>query len=112
MDRRTLFRFAVANPASAVYLSAVGASVAVTAGVVLLSDDPGFIGVWPVFLTAPTSLLGVMPLAATETELPTAVYGAGIAVAALVQSLVIGTCFELLRGRGPKSGGARRMRTQ
>ncbi|MEU9332750.1 hypothetical protein AB0D49_06220 [Streptomyces sp. NPDC048290] len=100
MNRRTLYRFAVGNPASAVYLGAVGLSIAAATGVTLFSSDPGFVWVWPAFLTAPLSLLGAMPLAATETDLPAALYVGGIAVAALAQSLVVGTCFELLRGRG------------
>ncbi|MEV7284761.1 hypothetical protein AB0O01_09420 [Streptomyces sp. NPDC093252] len=111
MDRRTLFRFAVGNPASAVYLTAVGGSIAVTAAVVAFSDDPGFIGVWPVFLTSPLSLLAAAPLAAAEADPPTAVLAAGVVAAGLVQSLVIGTCFELLRGRGP-GWRSRRTRTQ
>ena len=100
MNARTLLRLTVTNPASAIYLSLVGASLLFTAGVVLFSPDPGFAGVWPVFATAPTSLLAVGLIGATAgLDAPIWLLTTGIIVSALLQSLALGALTQSLRGR-------------
>ncbi|MCX4833295.1 MULTISPECIES: SCO4225 family membrane protein [unclassified Streptomyces] len=100
MNARTLLRLTVTNPASAIYLGLVGASVVFTAGVVLFSSDPGFVGVWPFFLTAPTSLImmGIMG-AVGGLDAPVWLLAIGLAVSALLQSLALGATLQALRGR-------------
>ncbi|WP_327663919.1 MULTISPECIES: SCO4225 family membrane protein [unclassified Streptomyces] len=100
MNARTLLRLTVTNPASAIYLGLVGASVVFTAGVVLFSPDPGFAGVWPFFLTAPTSLvmMGIMG-AVGGLDAPVWLLAIGLAVSALLQSLALGATLQALRGR-------------
>ncbi|MFJ5260003.1 SCO4225 family membrane protein [Streptomyces sp. NPDC088387] len=113
MDRRALVRLTVANPASAVYLTAVGASIAVCVATPLLNEtgDAGLVWVWPAFFTAPTSLVLARPLAATGTDVHMAGYVGWIAVSALVQSFALGSLYSYLR-RGRPRRGARGMRTQ
>ncbi|MFZ3593853.1 SCO4225 family membrane protein [Streptomyces sp. BH104] len=100
MNARTLLRLTVTNPASAIYLSLVGASVVFTGVVVLASPDPGFVGVWPFFFTAPTSLLAVGLIGAVGgLDAPMWLLAVGIVVSALLQSLALGATLEALRGR-------------
>ncbi|WP_306322594.1 MULTISPECIES: SCO4225 family membrane protein [unclassified Streptomyces] len=100
MNARTVLRLTVTNPASALYLAAVTASVAFTAAVTLFSSDPGFAGVWPFLPTAPTSLFTVAALdAAWGTEAPIWALTTAIAASALLQSLALGATLDALRGR-------------
>lgn len=107
MNARTLLRLTVTNPASAIYLGLVGATVVFTGVVVLTAADPGFVGVWPFFFTAPTSLLAVGVIGAVGgLDAPIWLLGAGIAVSALLQSLALGATYEALRGRRRRLGTA------
>lgn len=100
MNARTLLRLTVTNPASAVYLGLVGASVVFEVVVLLTASDPGFVGVWPFFFTAPTSLVMVAGVEALwGMDAPYWVLMVGLAVSALLQSLALGATFEALRGR-------------
>ncbi|MFI6642766.1 SCO4225 family membrane protein [Streptomyces sp. NPDC050504] len=110
MNVRTVARLAVTNAASAVYLGVVGISIAIATAVTLFSPDPGFIWVWPAFLTAPVSLLTLgagMALWGVEGA-PAWFLVGGVVVSALVQSLALGALYLGLRG----DRGARRHRPQ
>ncbi|WP_282694732.1 hypothetical protein [Streptomyces sp. CC208A] len=98
MNARTLFRLTFANAASAVYLGLVGASV-VFEVVAALFEDPGMVGIWPLLLTAPTSLPateGIEALGGTAASDWSLV--GGVAIGALVQSFALGATLEALRG--------------
>ncbi|MFZ3571279.1 SCO4225 family membrane protein [Streptomyces sp. BH097] len=95
MNARTLLRLTVTNPASAVYLGLVGATMVFEAVVLLTSPDPGMVGVWSFFVTAPTSLVAISFI----PEAPFGVLVAAVAVSALVQSLALGVTYDGLRGR-------------
>ncbi|WP_425835309.1 SCO4225 family membrane protein [Streptomyces fractus] len=100
MNARTLLRLTVTNPVSAIYLGLVGASVVFEIVVVLTSSDPGFVGVWPFFFTAPTSLVAVAVIDAIGgVDAHYWVLTVGLAVSALLQSLALGATYEGLRGR-------------
>ncbi|MEU8350656.1 hypothetical protein [Streptomyces sp. NPDC048845] len=93
-----VFRTVVGNRASGVYLAvcfALLAWVAVDAALVQ-HQDASFAGVWPLFLTAPTSLLGLLLLPETGTG----GYLAVVVVSALVNSTVLGL-FVRSAGRRP-----------
>ncbi|MGW2179664.1 SCO4225 family membrane protein [Streptomyces sp. NPDC001732] len=99
MNARALYRLTIANPASAVYLGLVGASVVFEVAAALLTE-PGIVGVWPFLLTTPTSFLTAGATAAVGgSDAPFWLLAAGIAVSALVQSFAIGAVLETLRGR-------------
>ncbi|MGY0487258.1 SCO4225 family membrane protein [Streptomyces sp. WG-D5] len=98
MTARTLLRLTVTNPASAIYLSLVGASVVFTTVVLLTSPDPGFVAVWPFFFTAPTSLVAV-GLLSPSGDTPYWLLAATLTASALLQSLALGTTLQALRGR-------------
>ncbi|MFE7463560.1 SCO4225 family membrane protein [Streptomyces sp. NPDC057499] len=87
------------NAASAVYLGIVGASVVFEAAVVLFGE-PGMVGVWPVLLTAPTSLVVVGAAGAVGGADGSAwlLFVAPV-VGALVQSFALGALWGALRGR-------------
>lgn len=104
MNARKLLRLTVTNPASAIYLGLVGATVGFEAVVLLTSTDPGMVGVWSFFVTAPTSLMMVWGIDAIwGLDAPIGLLGAAIAVSALLQSLALGATLEALRGR-PRLG--------
>jgi hypothetical protein len=109
MNARTLVRLTVTNPASAVYLTLVGGSFVVVTAVVLFAPDPGFIGVWPVLLTAPTSLIAIAAGQALglPRDVPLWLIGMGVVGSALIQSFALGALWEGLRGR---LGGRGRLR--
>lgn len=100
MHVRALHRLTFANPASAVYLGVVGASILFEAAVAIFGE-PGFVGVWPFLLTAPASLLFAM--VGAEAGGPSALsywfLAGGVVVSALVQAFVLGALTETLRGR-------------
>ncbi|MFC9243787.1 SCO4225 family membrane protein [Streptomyces sp. NPDC057136] len=77
----------------------VGASVAMATAVTLFSSDPGFIWVWPAFLTAPASLLAAAVGGAVwdSEDGPAWALVGTLIVCALIQSLVLGTLLEALR---------------
>jgi hypothetical protein len=99
MNVRALYRLTFANPASAVYLGIVGASVVFEVAAALLAD-PGIVGIWPFLLTAPTSLLMVgIGQAVWGEALSTWFLVIGVVVSALVQSFALGAVLETLRVR-------------
>ncbi|MFB6503180.1 SCO4225 family membrane protein [Streptomyces sp. NPDC056099] len=99
MNVRALYRLAVANPASAVYLGIVGASIVFEMAAALLSD-PGIVGVWPFLLTAPTSLVTVaVGQVLWNDASPVWFMTAGVVFSALVQSFALGAVLETLRAR-------------
>ncbi|WP_299538813.1 SCO4225 family membrane protein [uncultured Streptomyces sp.] len=103
MNSRTLLRLTFANPASAVYLGLVRASVGFEVVAALVSD-PGIVGIWPFLLTAPCSLPAAGAVGAIGGMHASVWYFVGgIVVSALVQSLALGALVETLRhrGRGP-----------
>lgn len=103
MDKRTVVRLTFTNPVSALYLTAVGGAIAVAllTPVVNGTGDPGFIWVWPLFFTMPTSLLVISTTWLWEAA-PTWVAVAGVAAAGLVQSFALGWLTESLRGRSAR----------
>ncbi|MDK0520599.1 hypothetical protein [Streptomyces sp. ML-6] len=99
MNVRALYRLTFANPASAVYLGIVGASVVFEVAAVLFSD-PGMAGVWPFLLTAPTSLVTVtVGQVVWNDASPVWFMAAGVAFSALLQSFALGSVLETLRAR-------------
>ncbi|MFE7614730.1 SCO4225 family membrane protein [Streptomyces sp. NPDC057496] len=99
MNIRALYRLTFANPASAVYLGIVGASVVFEIAAALLSD-PGIVGVWPFLLTAPTSLVTVtVGQALWNDAAPGWFLVAGVVFSALIQSFALGAVLETLRAR-------------
>jgi hypothetical protein len=102
MNARTLVRLTFANPLSAIYLSAVGASIVVATAVTLFAADPGFIWVWPALFTMPTSLLvsgasvGITWLLGPAAGF--AYHLIGIVVSALLQSFLLGLLQDSVRG--------------
>ncbi|MEV8451061.1 hypothetical protein AB0467_00295 [Streptomyces sp. NPDC052095] len=87
------------NAASAVYLGIVGAAFLFELAVVLFGD-PGMVGVWPVLLTAPTSLVvvGAAEAVAGPDSSAWFLFIAPV-VGALVQSFALGALWSVLRGR-------------
>ncbi|MEU9713660.1 hypothetical protein [Streptomyces sp. NPDC047976] len=104
MNMRTLIRLTFANPVSAVYLTLVGAALAVATGVSLFGQDPGFVWIWPTLVTAPSSFAataaGMLLWGASK---PPLWFSAGLLVAcALVQSAALGAVWQAVRrGRRP-----------
>ncbi|MER5476799.1 hypothetical protein ABT026_07420 [Streptomyces sp. NPDC002734] len=99
MNARTLIRLTFANPASAAYLGLFGASVAFEVAAALFSD-PGIVGIWPVLIAAPTSLLAAgLDAAIGGADSQVWFLVGGVCVSALIQSFVLGAFLEFLRGR-------------
>ncbi|GFM95359.1 SCO4225 family membrane protein [Streptomyces fulvorobeus] len=105
MTARTLARLTFANPASAIYLGLVGASVAIATAFTLFSSDPGFIWVWPVFFTAPASLLTVAVGGSVPgvDDVPAWTLLGALIGCALIQSFVLGALLEALRSRSRRT---------
>lgn len=102
MNARPLIRLTFTNPASAIYLGLFGTAVAIATAVTLFSSDPGFIWVWPAFLTFPLLLFVAAADAAVggAGEMPAWLLVGGLVVCALVQSFCLGVLLDTLRGRG------------
>lgn len=99
MSARTLLRLTFANPASAVYLGLVGASVVFEVAAALF-EDPGIVGIWTFLLTAPTSLLAAGAVGAVwGMEAPVGYLVGGVVISALVQSFTLGALLAAVRGR-------------
>ncbi|WP_445401038.1 SCO4225 family membrane protein [Streptomyces sp. LE64] len=90
MNARTFVRLAVTNPVSAVYLAVFGGSVLFATGVTLFASDPGFVWVWPAFVTAPASLVAAGIGMTVWHEAPFWALLLGLGVCALVQSFALG----------------------
>jgi hypothetical protein len=99
---RTLVRLTFANPASAVYLVLVGASIGIAATEPLWAQNTegSLIWVWPLLLTFPvSSFITAAGDAMWGAAVPTWVVIGGIVVGGLVQSLALGALLDTLRGR-------------
>ncbi len=95
------------------YTVAVLAVSAVVLGVMLFSDDPGFIGVWLVFVTSPLSVLGItliMPLGELPDPLDIAVFFAATTGPGLLQAWLLWPSRRVSAANGPGTGRRRRWR--
>ncbi|MFE0799928.1 SCO4225 family membrane protein [Streptomyces sp. NPDC058812] len=104
---RTLARLTVANRASAVYLALVGGAMTVAALEPLFATDPdtSLIWVWPALFTFPAfGFVAWLGEAGWGGDAPTWFFIGGIVLAALVQSLALGTAWDALRGRRERRG--------
>ncbi|MFE7517215.1 SCO4225 family membrane protein [Streptomyces sp. NPDC057540] len=95
---RTLVRLTFANPASLVYLGLV----AVTALPLVLTpaiERSGFEAVWLFFVTAPTSMLLLLPdVTDGDSGLAIGYFTAALALAALLHSFLLGLAYRAVRG--------------
>ncbi|MGX1092307.1 hypothetical protein RKD47_002988 [Streptomyces albogriseolus] len=104
--RRTLLAAAVDNWPARAYVAVVAAALGTFLYAVLLSPDPGFAGIWPLIAAAPLSFLAVAVSAPAEYSLPwlgTLVFSVGVALAGLVNAVLIGRLAR--RIGGPPSRG-------
>ncbi|MGV9222827.1 SCO4225 family membrane protein [Streptomyces albogriseolus] len=104
--RRTLLAAAVDNWPARAYVAVVAAALGTFLYAVLLSPDPGFAGIWPLIAAAPLSFLAVAVSAPAEYSLPwlgTLVFSVGVALAGLVNAVLIGRLTR--RIGGPPSRG-------
>ncbi|WP_228918206.1 SCO4225 family membrane protein [Streptomyces sp. DH20] len=91
--RRTLLAAAVDNWPARAYVAVVAAALGTFLYAVLLSPDPGFAGIWPLIAAAPLSFLAAAVSAPAEYSLPwlgTLVFTVGVALAGLVNAVLIG----------------------
>jgi hypothetical protein len=98
----TLTRLAVANRASAAYLTVVGGAMAVAALEPLFTDTPdaSLVWVWPALFTFPAfGFVAWLGEAAWDGDAPVWFFTGGIALAALAQSTALGAAWHALRGR-------------
>ncbi|KOU60598.1 hypothetical protein ADK57_29830 [Streptomyces sp. MMG1533] len=99
---RTLVRLMFANPASAVYLGLVAASMVVAVADPLFGEnaDASMIWVWPALFTFPVfGIVAGIGEAVFGAETPAWFFVGGIVVAALAQSLALGAVLDSLRRR-------------
>ncbi|MFI8372089.1 SCO4225 family membrane protein [Streptomyces sp. NPDC085466] len=99
---RTLVRLTFANPASLVYLGLVAVAalpvVAAAAGA-----DVAFAGIWLLMITAPTSMVLLLPDFAGGASAPAAAYiVAALVLSALLHSFVLGLAYRGLRGHAAR----------
>ncbi|MGW6413935.1 SCO4225 family membrane protein [Streptomyces sp. NPDC055055] len=95
---RTLVRLTCANPASLIYLGLV---VAAALPMVFASPtgDSGFAAVWIILITAPTSMLLLLPdVANGDSALATGYFLAALAFSALLHAFLLGLAYRGLRG--------------
>ncbi|MFJ4871383.1 SCO4225 family membrane protein [Streptomyces sp. NPDC088757] len=95
---RTLVRLTFANPASLVYLGLV---VAAALPMVFASatGDSDFAAVWILLITAPTSMLLLLPdTAGGDSGLATGYFLAVLVFSALLHSFLLGLVYRGLRG--------------
>ncbi|MFC9398638.1 SCO4225 family membrane protein [Streptomyces sp. NPDC057027] len=95
---RTLVRLTFANPASLVYLGLV-----VVAALPLVfasaTADSSFAAVWILLVTAPTSLILLLPdFANGDSGLATGYFLAALTLSALLHSFLLGLAYRGLRG--------------
>ncbi|WP_330239611.1 SCO4225 family membrane protein [Streptomyces sp. NBC_00525] len=100
MHARALLRLTFGNPASAIYLGIVAATVVFEVAAATIGD-PGIVGIWTFLVTAPASLLFAMLGEAIWGIDDTSVWYlvAGVALSALIQAFVLGALTETVRGR-------------
>ncbi|WP_055600679.1 SCO4225 family membrane protein [Streptomyces aureus] len=95
---RTLGRLTFANPASLVYLGLVAAA-ALPLVFASATADTGFAAVWILLITAPTSMLLLLPDFANGDSGPaTGYFLAALALSALLHSFLLGLAYRGLRG--------------
>ncbi|MET9935316.1 MULTISPECIES: hypothetical protein [unclassified Streptomyces] len=103
---RTPVRLTFANPASLVYLGLV---VAAALPLVFASAtaDSGFAAVWILLITAPTSMLLLLPdFANGDSGLATGYFIAVLAFSALLHSSLLGLAYRGLRGNPARQARA------
>ncbi|MEU8343196.1 hypothetical protein SAMN05443665_1015119 [Actinomadura meyerae] len=89
------------------YTLTVLAVSAVVLAVMLFSDDPGFIGVWLIFVTSPLSILGmlaVFPFGELPGPLDTALFFAATTGPGLVQAWLLWPSRKVSAASGPGTG--------
>ncbi|MEV7565453.1 SCO4225 family membrane protein [Streptomyces tanashiensis] len=95
---RTLVRLTFANPASLVYLGLVAAA-ALPVVFASATADSSFAAVWLLLITAPTSMLLLLPdFADGNSGLATAYFFAALTLSALLHSFLLGLIYRALRG--------------
>ncbi|MFF5920482.1 SCO4225 family membrane protein [Streptomyces flavochromogenes] len=95
---RTLVRLAFANPASLVYLGLVVAA-ALPMLFASATADSSFAAVWILLITAPTSMVLLLPdFADGDSGLAIGYFLAVLAFSALLHSFLLGLAYRGLRG--------------
>ncbi|WP_426403683.1 SCO4225 family membrane protein [Streptomyces sp. R-07] len=95
---RTLVRLTFANPASLVYLGLVAVAALPVVFAPVIADD-SFAAVWLLLITAPTSMLLLVPdFANGDSALATGYFFAALALSALLHSFLLGLAYRGLRG--------------
>ncbi|MFJ2934451.1 SCO4225 family membrane protein [Streptomyces sp. NPDC087219] len=103
---RTLVRITFANPASLVYLG-LAAVAALPMVFTSATADTGFAAVWILLITAPTSMVLLLPgFADGDSALASGYFLAALAFSALLHAFLLGLVYRALRGNP-----ARRART-
>ncbi|MFF3604385.1 SCO4225 family membrane protein [Streptomyces sp. NPDC002463] len=95
---RTLVRLTFANPASLVYLGLVTVA-ALPLVFASATADSSFAAVWILLVTAPTSLILLLPdFANGDSGLATGYFLAALTLSALLHSFLLGLAYRGLRG--------------
>ncbi|MGW5781337.1 SCO4225 family membrane protein [Streptomyces sp. NPDC003863] len=95
---RTFVRLTFANPASLVYLGLV-AVAALPLVFASATADSSFAAVWILLVTAPTSMIMLLPdFANGDSGLATGYFLAALALSALLNSFLLGLAYRGLRG--------------
>ncbi|MFF5712492.1 SCO4225 family membrane protein [Streptomyces sp. 62] len=101
---RTLVRLTFANPASLVYLGLV-AIAALPMVFASATTDSSFAPLWVLLLTAPTSMILLLPdFANGDSGLAFGYFLAALALAALLHSFLIGLGYRALRRNAMQQG--------
>ncbi|MER5961410.1 hypothetical protein [Streptomyces sp. NPDC002057] len=96
---RALVRLTFANPASLVYLGLVAAA-ALPMVFASATADSSFAAVWMLLITAPTSMLLLLPdFADGDSGLATGYFLAALTLSALLHSFLLGLAYRGLRGK-------------
>ncbi|MFD5078889.1 SCO4225 family membrane protein [Streptomyces sp. NPDC058371] len=102
---RVLLAPAVDNWLARSYLAVVAASLGFFLYAVYLSPDPGFAGIWPIMATAPFSAIAllapVLDWYSSLAWLTPLVFSAGVALAGLVNAVLLGLLARRLRTGNP-----------
>ncbi|MFA1543361.1 SCO4225 family membrane protein [Actinomadura monticuli] len=95
---------------AALYAATVLVTTAVVLVVTLVADDPGFIGVWVVFVSCPLSMLGLLatqPFGDLPEPLGTIVFFAVTTGAGLVQAWILWPSARKVTAAGGPGTGRR-----
>ncbi|MYS05176.1 hypothetical protein GTW71_01630 [Streptomyces sp. SID6041] len=96
---RALVRLTFANPASLVYLG-LAAAAALPMVFAPATADSSFAAVWMLLITAPTSMILLLPdFADGDSGLATAYFLAALALSALLHAFLLGLAYRGLRGK-------------